>query len=140
MSFNQFLKDLTGLKVSFCMDEKVVENKKIMCSSYAIRNKDAVTFVFVHFNAKSIVTTLKAMFDIIHYADEQPDVSDLASMLIFIESNIEPCITSQYIVQQFREIMIFLGSHKPNVFQHFLDTKDYFDGKNKGAPEGVTVH
>ena len=139
-SFNDFLHDLTGLNVSFCLNQQSLGNKQIVIASYALREAQIETFVFVHFNAKSIITTLKAMFEIIDHADSQPDVSDLASMLVYIERNVEPSPTTSYIVQQFREIMIFAGQITPGLMQHFLDTKAYFDGDNKGAPEGATVH
>ena len=139
-NFNDFLHDLTGLNVSFFLNQKSLGNKQIVIASYALRAAQIETFVFVHFNAKSIITTLKAIFDIIDHADSQPDVNDLASMLVYIERNVEPSPTTSYIVQQFREIMIFAGQINPGLLQHFLDTKAYFDGDNKGAPEGATVH
>ncbi len=135
MSFNNFLHNLTGLNVDFCLSTEYVDNKKMFCASYAFREDERVLFVFTHCDARSLVSTIKAMLKIIEHVKNQPDVNDMVAMLIFIELYIEPSPISHYIIQQFREIMIFAGQSNPGLMQHFLDTKAYFNGE-----EGNTVH
>ena len=140
ISFSEFLQNLTGLDVNFYLHTQSVDNKKIISACYALNDTKTETFVFIHFNAKSIITTLNSMFNIIDHAHRQPDVDDLASMLNFIERKVDLDFTALYIIQQFREIMIFISQSNPDLMKQFLDTRDYLDEQSQGAPKGTTLH
>lgn len=140
ISFAEFLQELTELDVSFCLGQQATIGMDIVWAAYAVRDNEQELFVFTHFNAKSIVTTLKIINEIIGQAASQSDVNDLTSMMLSIESHIEPGLACQYIIQQLREILIFSGRNNPAMIKRFFDTKAYFEGQYNGAPDGVTLH